>query len=86
MKYSCHVSKQTVSVLLPSPYVYLLKLHNFRIKQSFKITKSVKFRALSIKLSLSSTVAIRGVESGKGVLVMVEFKLKKSHESALLVI
>jgi len=38
------------------------------------------------KLSHSSTAAIRGIESGKFVLVMFQCKLKKSHESALGVI
>jgi len=39
-----------------------------------------------VKLSHSSTAVFRGKESGKDVLVMFEFKLKESHETALLVI
>ena len=52
--------------------MYLLKHHNSRIKLRNKLTISVEFWALFWKLS--STAAIRGIERGKDVVVMFQFR------------
>jgi len=63
--------------------VYLLKHHNCRIKQGYKISTSVRFFGAYEKLSHSSTAVFRGIECGIVVLVMFEFKLKKMSHHAI---
>ena len=63
--------------------MYLLKHHNCRIKQGYKISTSVRFLGAYEKLSHSSTAVFRGIECGIVVLVMFEFKLKKMSHRAI---
>jgi hypothetical protein len=55
--------------------VYLLKRHNIRINQKYKMATSVKFwaRSKSCNQSHSSTAVLRGIECGKVGLVIFEF-------------
>ena len=77
------ISEFAVNCLLSSDgwwHLYLLKQHNCRMKQLYKITTSVKFWTLSIS---SSTSVLRGIECEIVVLVMFEFKLKKMSHRAI---
>jgi len=63
--------------------VYLLKHHNCRIEQGYKISTSVRFLGAYENLSQSSTALFRGIECGIVVIIMFEFKLKKMSHRAI---